>query len=109
MTSCVRGQVYWATFDDAIGRTPWLVVSNNVRNRRLADVLVARITTSPKPPITSIVELPHGACIVGSVLCDDLLTMYEADAPELVGALSRATMHRVDAALAAALGVGSSA
>ena len=81
MTAFTRGQVYWATFDASIGRKPWLVVSNNARNRRLGDVLVARITSSPKPRISSIVELPHGECIAGSVLCDDIVAMYEDEAP----------------------------
>lgn len=106
MTTFTRGQVYWATFDANVGRKPWLVVSNNTRNRRLSDVLVVRITPSPKPRISSIVELPHGECVAGSVLCDDLITMYEEDSPELAGALSPGVMRRVDAALAAALGIG---
>lgn len=106
MTTFTRGQVYWATFDASVGRKPWLVVSNNARNRRLDDVLVARITSSPKPRISSIVELPHGECVAGSVLCDDIIAMYEDDAPELAGALSPGAMRRVDAALAAALGLG---
>ncbi|PKQ26990.1 MAG: MazF family transcriptional regulator [Actinobacteria bacterium HGW-Actinobacteria-4] len=106
MTTFTRGQVYWATFDEAVGRKPWLVVSNNARNRRLEDVLVARITSTPKPHISSIVELPHGECVAGSVLCDDIIAMDEHDAPELAGALSPSTMRRVDAALAAALGLG---
>lgn len=105
MSTFTRGQVYWATFDVSIGRKPWLVVSNNVRNRRLGDVLVARITSSPKPVISSIVPIPRGECIAGSVLCDDLILMYPDDDPELIGALSPAVMRRVDAALAAALGI----
>lgn len=105
MTAFVRGQVYWATFDQAVGRKPWLVVSNNIRNRNLSDVLVARITSTLKPRISSIVELPHGECVTGSVLCDDLIAMYEDDAPELAGALSPLTMREVDRALAAALGL----
>lgn len=105
MTKFVRGQVYWATFDSAVGRKPWLVVSNNVRNKNLSDVLVARITTTPKPRISSIVELQPGECVVGSVLCDDMITMYEDDNPQLAGALSPVTMRKVDRALAAALGL----
>jgi len=105
MTSFLRGQVYWATFDEKLGRKPWLVVSNNLRNRSLNDVLVARITTSPKPRLSSIVELPHGECVAGSVLCDDLTAMYEDDNPVLIGALSPAVMLSVDSALASALGL----
>jgi len=107
MTTFTRGQVYWATFDATLGRKPWLVVSNNARNRNLGDVLVARITTTPKPRISSIVELPPGECVTGSVLCDDIIAMYEDDSPELAGAMSPRTMRDVDRALAAALGLQS--
>jgi len=102
MTTFTRGQVYWATFSEELGRKPWLVVSNNTRNRHLNDVLVARITTTPKPPISSIVAIPAGECVSGSVLCDDIQAMYEDDYPELVGALSPQVMRAVDRALAAA-------
>jgi mRNA interferase MazF len=105
MTTFARGQVYWATFDAALGRKPWLVVSNNARNRHLGDVLVARITTTPKPRISSIMELPPGECVTGGVLCDDILAMYEDDSPKLAGALTPSTMREVDRALAAALGL----
>lgn len=108
MTSFARGQVYWATFDPALGRKQWLVVSNNARNRNLGDVLVARITTTPKPRISSIVELPPGECVAGSVLCDDIVAMYEDDSPTLAGALSPRTMREVNRALAAALGLRNS-
>ncbi|MEX0913635.1 MAG: type II toxin-antitoxin system PemK/MazF family toxin [Demequina sp.] len=105
MATFVRGQVYWATFDQSLGRKPWLVVSNNARNRALASVLVARITTTDKPRVRSIVQLPHGECVVGSVLCDDLQHMYPDDNPELAGALSPSVMRQVDGALAVALGL----
>jgi mRNA interferase MazF len=105
LTAFVRGQIYWATFNAALGRKPWLVVSNNARNRNLSDVLVARITTTPKPRTSSIVEIPAGECVTGSILCDDIIAMYEDDKPELAGALSPGTMRDVDRALAAALGL----
>lgn len=105
MTSFIRGQVYWATFDHDVGRKPWLVVSNNGRNRSLSVVLVARITTTFKRPLKSIVELPPGECVTGRVLCDEITPMYETDAPVLAGALSPGAMRRVDAALAVALGI----
>lgn len=108
MTTFTRGQDYWATFDAAVGRKPWLVVSTNTHNRNLGDVLFARISTTPKPRISSIVELPPGECVTGSVLCDDIIAMYEDDSPELTGALSPRTMRDVDRALAAALGLRTS-
>ncbi|MCZ4618784.1 type II toxin-antitoxin system PemK/MazF family toxin, partial [Rhodococcus qingshengii] len=43
MTAALRGQIYWA--DIGKGEKPWVVVSNNVRNRNLNTVLAARVTT----------------------------------------------------------------
>lgn len=42
----VRGQIYRA--DLGYGAKPWLVVSNNSRNRHTADVLAVQLTTIPK-------------------------------------------------------------
>lgn len=105
MTAFVRGQVFWATFSPDLGRKPYVVVSNNQRNRQLDSALVARITTTPKPPMRSIVAVPHGECVVGSIICDDIMPMYETDQPELAGGLSPLVMRQVDAALKAALGI----
>ncbi len=62
----------WFDLGD-IGRKPGLVVSNNVRNRQLGTVLVARVTTSNSPSLQSIVELSHADHFTGRVLCDDLI------------------------------------
>jgi mRNA interferase MazF len=96
-----RGQVYWA--DLGAGRKPYLIVSNNSRNRHLGSALAARITTTTKPPITSVVELGPADPLVGRVLCDDLTVLYPDDHAEPAGALTVATMRRVDAALRVAL------
>ncbi|MCL2466983.1 MAG: type II toxin-antitoxin system PemK/MazF family toxin [Micrococcales bacterium] len=97
----VRGQVFWA--DIGAGRKPYLVVSNNARNRNLGSALVVRVTTTPKPQLASIVELDHADPLVGRVLCDDITVLYPDDHTEPAGALSVATMRRVDSALRVAL------
>lgn len=99
----IRGQVYWATFNEL--RKPWLVVSNNPRNRALGSCLAVRLTTSPKPELASIVRLePRDAPLVGSVLCDDITLLYpEEDGFEYLSSLSPATMRLVDAGLRVAL------
>ncbi|MPZ60228.1 MAG: type II toxin-antitoxin system PemK/MazF family toxin [Propionibacteriales bacterium] len=85
-------------------RKPWLVVSNNARNRSgLGTVLGVRITTSPKPPLDSIVELPHGEPVAGRVLCDDITYFYVDELEELIGALTPSTMMLVDNGLRTAL------
>lgn len=101
-----RGQVFWATVDDM--RKPWLVISNNVRNRQLRTCLAVRITTTQKPELDSIVKLgPQDAPLVGSVLCDDIAVMFpEDDQFEYLAALRPQTMLLVDAGLRAALALG---
>lgn len=98
MSYYLRGNVYW--FDLGHGEKPWLVVSNNARNRAVGSALVARMTTSTKPPLESIVDLDHAdAPFVGRVLCDDIETLYDGDAARHGGALSLPTMMRVDQGL----------
>lgn len=98
-----RSAIY--RFDMGYGDKPWLVVSNNARNRNLGSVLVVRITTSQKPDLPSIVRIPPGNPVVGSVLCDDIDTLYDDDGAEYLGALSPEVMSEVDAGLKAALGL----
>lgn len=93
----VRGNVYFC--DLGYGRKPWLVVSNNARNQALKSALVARITTTPKPSMDSIVTLVHGEPVKGSVLCDDIETLYTDDDLKHAGALSAHTMLEVGRAL----------
>jgi mRNA interferase MazF len=98
-----RGRVYWATLDGM--RKPWLVVSNNPRNRALGTCLAVRITTSQKPELDTIVELgPQDAPLRGRVLCDDIAVLFPSeDGFEHLGAITTGTMLRVDAGLRAAL------
>jgi mRNA interferase MazF len=96
-----RGRVYWA--DLGYGRKPWLVVSNNRRNARFDDCLVARITMTSQPPEEpSVVRLTSEDRLIGWVLCDDLARVYRDELTE-AGALTRATMERVNDGLRAAL------
>lgn len=94
----VRGNVYWA--DIGHGEKPWLVVSHNARNNALGSALVARMTTTPKPPLDSIVVLDQAdKPFAGSVLCDDIETLYGDDQVRHGGALLPATIMRIDKAL----------
>ncbi|TXH08416.1 MAG: type II toxin-antitoxin system PemK/MazF family toxin [Spirochaetes bacterium] len=80
----------------------FVVVSNNRRNNRLGDVLAARLTTSPKPPLPSIVELTNET-LTGRVMCDDLLPIYKDEVVGRVAALSPLAMVAINRALASAL------
>jgi mRNA interferase MazF len=77
VTELIRGRVYGAVLPGVDGEKPYLVVSNNARNRQLPNVLAVRITTSDKPAMDSIVVL--GAAdkpLIGRVLCDDLIQLW---------------------------------
>jgi mRNA interferase MazF len=101
----LRGRAYAATIDPQVGRKYYLVVSNNRRNAALHTALAARLTTSVKPALASIVETVAADPLAGRVLCDDLVELWEDEVHEDLGALSRPTMRAVDAGLKAALGL----
>jgi mRNA interferase MazF len=104
--SLIRGRVVEANLGANIGRKPLLVISNNQRNRALGSALAARITTSDKPDLASIVTLDRAdQPLVGRVLCDDIVEVYADEVERDLGALSPGTMRRVDVGLKAALGL----
>jgi mRNA interferase MazF len=84
------------------GDKPWLVVSNNHRNRALDNCLALRITTTPKSPMLTIIELAPADPLVGRVLCDDVTQLWRDEIARDVGALSPQTMLKVAAGLRAA-------
>lgn len=81
----------------------FLVISNNRRNSHLPQVLAARLTTSKKPTIASVVELKNPEVFVGSVVCDDIVEIYQDEVLSVVGALTRDAMRSVGRGLKAAL------
>lgn len=101
----VRGRIYMAVMEQVDGEKPYVVVSNTSRNRALPNVLAVRVTTSPKPIMASVVELVGEDPVAGRVLCDDLIQLWPDEIRRDVGALTPATMRRVNAGLADALGL----
>lgn len=102
MTAALRGQVF--SVDLGHGLKPWLVVSNNARNRNLETVLAARITTTDRNAhIPTVVGLGHTDPLVGYVLCDDLVQLYGDELTRPLGALSVNTMRAVSEGLRVAL------
>lgn len=100
--NALRGQVYRADF--GYGAKPWVVVSNNARNRNLDSVLAARITTTSKNAhVPTVVPLEAGDPLVGFVLVDDIVQLYPEDVDNPLGALLPSTMLRISAALRIAL------
>lgn len=102
MTAALRGQVF--SCDLGYGLKPWLVVSNNQRNRNLESILAARITTTDKNAgIPTVVGLNQDDPLVGYVLCDDLVQLYGDELTRSLGALSVGTMRLVSEGLKVAL------
>ncbi len=102
MTAALRGQIY--RVDLGHGRKPWVVVSNNQRNRSLETMVAARITTTSKRlHLPTVIPLSASDPLVGSVLCDDLVQLYVDELDDLVGALTPTTMTAVSHGLRVAL------
>ncbi|GAB79200.1 mRNA interferase MazF [Austwickia chelonae] len=98
-----RGQIYLAKLG---GLDPkyYLVVSNNRRNRNLDSVLAVRMTSSPKPPLPTIVSIKGRASgLEGVFVCDDIVEIYEDEVLKDSGAVSPDLMRDVEAGLKAAL------
>jgi mRNA interferase MazF len=102
VTEALRGQVYGV--DLGHGRKPWLVVSNNHRNRHLDTVIAARITsTTKRANLPTVVSLASDDPLVGVVLCDDLVPLYDDELTTLLGTLRPSTMAAVSSGLRVAL------
>jgi mRNA interferase MazF len=97
-----RGQVYRC--DLGYGPKPWLIVSNNARNRHTADVLAIRLTTTVRK-LPTWVPLSSNDPVSGSANADNIETLGKDELGDYLGALSNATMTQVNAALAVALGI----
>lgn len=102
MTAPLRGQVYRA--DVGFGLKPWLVVSNNQRNRRLSDVLAIRLTTTAKE-LPTWVPLGQADPLGGYANTDNIETLGRDELDDYLGALTPATLSKVDRALCVALGI----
>jgi mRNA interferase MazF len=101
-----RGSVWQYDFEEGAAPKPAVIVSNNGRNHsRWPVVHVVRVTAAPKEPRSTIVSVPGGECVKGSVLCDDLYPVYKEDLGKQLGALSPGVMREVDNGLRAMLGL----
>lgn len=98
----LRGQAFHV--DLGHGAKPWLVVSNNSRNRNLETVIAARITTTSKhAKLPTVVALSPTDPLVGYIVVDDLVQLYRDELAVAMGALSSTTIRAVSDALRIAL------
>jgi mRNA-degrading endonuclease toxin of MazEF toxin-antitoxin module len=102
--SVLRGEIWLADVGLAEAKR-FVIVSNNERNRSLRDVLGVRMTTAPKPSLPSIVEFRSGQVSAerSFAVADDIVPLRKSDLIERVGGLTLGQMHRLEAAIRAAL------
>jgi mRNA interferase MazF len=102
----LRGRIYRAHLAHIGEDKFFLVVSNNRRNRAFGQVLAARLTTTPpRDQRPAMVPLGQGEVMTGWISCDDIETIYDDEVRADVGAITAASMRRVEAGLRAALGM----
>ncbi|MGD9620618.1 MAG: type II toxin-antitoxin system PemK/MazF family toxin [Mycolicibacterium sp.] len=83
---------------------PWVILSNNSRNKNLDAVLAARITpTSKHAHVPTVVPLTAADPLTGYVLVDDIVQLYHDELTESLGTLSTPTMAEISQALRIAL------
>lgn len=98
MSRAMRSQAY--RVDLGHGANPWVVLSNNSRNRNLDTVLAARITTTSKNTrLPTVIALTSADPLTGFVIVDDIVQLYHDELTESLGALSPATMQEISKAL----------
>jgi mRNA interferase MazF len=106
MRSPLRGEVYFIDLGGSVGRKPFVVVSNNLRNTNLGSVVAIRITTSGKHSyVPTVIPLRPTDPLVGFALCDDMERFDRDELGEHRGALGPATMRDVGDGLRVALGL----
>jgi mRNA interferase MazF len=97
-----RGQVYGC--DLGYGLKPWLVVSNNARNRLVSDVVAIRLTTTARE-LPTWVKLSAADPFIGYANADCIEQLAKDELGEYLGALSPPSMRAVNQALAIALAI----
>jgi mRNA-degrading endonuclease toxin of MazEF toxin-antitoxin module len=97
----LRGSVWSFRYLDDDEPKPVVIVSNDGRNRsRFEWVHVVRITTRPKRPLPTIVELgDRDAPLTGRAMIDELELVHKGDLEDRRGMLSPPTMTAIDNAL----------
>lgn len=99
-TAPQRGQVYRC--DLGYGLKPWLVVSNNSRNRLLSDVIAIRLTTTSRE-LPTWVKLSPADPLAGYANADCIEQLGKDELGEYLGALSPVSMRSINEALKIAL------
>lgn len=106
----MRKQVRFATIREEEGRKPYLIISNNARNKNFDSVLAVRITTTLKHKhhrSNYLLPLSEQGCIKGVVLGDTIIEIWkdEFDQQEPTCYITERSMKHVEESLKVALGM----
>lgn len=99
-----RGHVYRA--DLGYGLKPWVVVSNNARNRHTQDIIAVRATTTRRY-LPTWVEMTRDDPLNGYIVADNIETLGKDELRDFLGALCPQTISHLNTALSIALGLPS--
>lgn len=101
-----RGEVWWVTFAQPVGRRPVLVIQNDVGNRHSPSTIVAHVSATPRRDYPFLVALDEADLGRRSwVHCETITTLPTAMLEERLGVLGAGSMARVDRALKRSLGL----
>jgi mRNA interferase MazF len=96
----LRGEVYWLTSRQPVGRRPVLVIQNDAGNRWSTATIVAFLSTAPRRAYPFMVALEAGELRQPAwVHCETLTTAAVSRLEDRLGALSPEAMRAVDQAL----------
>lgn len=101
-----RGEVWWVTFGQPVGRRPVLIVQNDVGNRHAPTTIVAHVSATPRRDYPFLVALGSELDRPSWVHCETLSTVPVEMLEERLAVLSPEAMGRVDEALRNSLALG---
>jgi len=99
-----RGEVWWASLPQPIGRRPVLLLSRNTAYKVRASVTVGAITRTARGiPVEVPLDKSDGMPKVCVVNLDNILTIPKSTLSKQITALSKEKMAKVNKAIAFAL------
>ena len=113
MQAVSRGEIYYIegttfTGSEVGGNRPAIIVSNNTGNVHSSVVEVVYLTTKPKKPLPTHVQI-FSSKVPSTALCEQIVTVSKDRIKDRMGALTEKEMQNLDAALIISLGLADKA
>lgn len=113
MQAVSRGEIYYIegttfTGSEVGGNRPAIIVSNNTGNVHSSVVEVVYLTTKPKKPLPTHVQI-FSSKVPSAALCEQIVTVSKDRIKDRMGALTEKEMQNLDAALIISLGLADKA